>query len=431
MATPSRDCRRPRAGLCLVGCLNALVVGSCGEGDTKVAGRVVDLMGQPVEGATVHVEYTYEREEDNCPHRMTSRRCLLTDADGRYGIVLADDPMVAVTVTKADFIGQVSYSGSDFILPRYEPAGQFVSVATHYSIATHYQRRVCAVREDDSIVCWGSGHDPWSLGHDPWSSHYDPWGLEGEQFVSPSGSFVSVKGGLGFCALGVDSSVACWGREDSGNPARPITADAPYSPPGSYVAIADACGINTSGEISCWLDGASPGGSVPSGQFIAMSGNANHGCGIRPNNTVECWGNPPSPNAGLQFIAVSVNQFGACGITLGSGAISCWDGAAYAPSGEFSSISVGDMQACAIRSDDNTVRCWGEMSAPEGTFQQVSADVPFAYGIRTDGTLALPFAYGIRTDGTLAFWGRRFGFDHECVEEDGSWQPEEEHNDCW
>ena len=87
-----------------------------------------------------------------------------------------------------------------------------------------------------------------------------------------------------------------------------------------------------------------------------------HGCGLRPDQTIDCWGSN------------SHNQ-------------------ATPPAAKFSNIAAGRDHTCGIRTD-GTVQCWGsnsygESDPPPGTFVDIAAGGYFSCGIRTDGTAAL------------------------------------------
>jgi len=153
------------------------------------------------------------------------------------------------------------------------------------------------------------------------------------------------------------------------------------------------------------------------GSFVEISTANYHGCGIRPNGTVSCWGfgatssscskhpyhcgqaNPPSGT----FIDVSAGDyFFSCGVRSNK-ALTCWGaggpnssgfphyGQSTPPSGTFTAVAAGESHACAIRTD-GTIACWGsnhwgETSPPPGVFTQITAADDRNCGLRSDNVV--------------------------------------------
>jgi alpha-tubulin suppressor-like RCC1 family protein len=98
--------------------------------------------------------------------------------------------------------------------------------------------------------------------------------------------------------------------------------------------IEHSCAIQTQsyedvgGRVVCW--GVNNGGqsSPPPGEFIQVSTGRLHSCGIRIDETLECWG-------------------------VGAPVIK--------PEGLFEQVSSGDFHSCGIMKDQ-TVHCWGASS---------------------------------------------------------------------
>ena len=87
----------------------------------------------------------------------------------------------------------------------------------------------CAVKLDQTLVCWGLNVDG--------------------QATPPAGTFSAVSAGSIFtCAIRTDATVACWGHDDEGST------------------------------------------TPPTGTFKAVSAGGAHACGIRTNDTLVCWG---------------------------------------------------------------------------------------------------------------------------------------------
>ena len=88
-----------------------------------------------------------------------------------------------------------------------------------------------------------------------------------------------------------------------------------------------SCGIRTDNTIDCWGKSTSGEADAPPGTFTQVTAGSHHSCGIRADNTVLCWGD---------------NYYGQTD----------------APSGIFTQVSVGSGHSCGIRAD-NTIDCWG------------------------------------------------------------------------
>jgi len=173
------------------------------------------------------------------------------------------------------------------------------------------------------------------------------------------------------------------------------------------------CGIRADDTLDCWGRSNISVADHPEGAFSGVSAARRVACGLREDHTMECWGRWFS------------------GIDRGSEAV--------APSGTYSKVDLAEEQGCAIGTD-GSVTCFGRFdevgSVPgvrpiDGTFTDVAAihDDSGGCAIRTDGTVACwgddtwgqatpptgtftDIAAGrmtlcaIRTGGTLACWGR-------------------------
>jgi len=136
------------------------------------------------------------------------------------------------------------------------PDGKFKSVV----LASHH---ACAIREDDSISCWGAPH----LG----------------RLDAPPGKFTFIDRN-GTCALRADSRVVCWG-------------DMPVEfPDGTFTQFATgegfSCGIKVDQTLGCWWQHVTPYIDIepPHGRFRDLSVAAHHACAVRVNGEAVCWG---------------------------------------------------------------------------------------------------------------------------------------------
>ena len=127
------------------------------------------------------------------------------------------------------------------------------------------------------------------------------------------------------CVLESDNRVICWGG---------FVYDVPFNYAGqSYIWISTGifadCGIRLNGELHCWRGGT----PALEGTFRQVSVGSDHGCAIRSDQTVVCWGS---------------DAFGK----------------ATPPAGEFRDVSAGVDHTCGIRTD-NAHECWGNPAASD------------------------------------------------------------------
>jgi len=129
--------------------------------------------------------------------------------------------------------------------------------------ASHY----CALRKSDGFpICWGLN-------------------LSG-QASPPSERLTRVSAGnLMTCGLRPDRTALCWGV--------PVAV-----PAGTLRAVvagdSAVCFVHDDASVSCaQVSLAPPGAPItqpPAGPFAEVAVGNNHACGVRPDGTVECWG---------------------------------------------------------------------------------------------------------------------------------------------
>ena len=240
-----------------------------------------------------------------------------------------------------------------------------------------------------------------------------------------SAPFVQVSAGpFHTCGLRVDGTITCWvahGEEER------LTESAGLidSPPGSFSRIDaghhNSCAIRQDGTVNCWGSMSIEGDddmppeakammeamwAPPGGRFTSVSAGFLFSCGVRDDNTAECWG-----------LAASLSD------------------ALTPPAGEYTSVSVGGFHACGIRTDRKVV-CWGSNHGFDGDFlgQATPPDGPFEV-INAGGY----HTCGFRPDGEIRCWGSIVGGYHQTCEPpkpDGTtrcWvdEREKEANQAW
>ena len=288
-----------------------------------------------------------------------------------------------------------------------EPPGQFTAISVG-------DQNVCAIRIDNSIVCWEMDPDPILPDCDQTRIESQPISHtcaemlgRGAVLDAPQGQFTAVSVGYGHaCAIRTDRTAVCWGNNTDGR------LDVPD---GHYTAIdvgyfGRGCALRTDKTVACWgRDGAERDAAELTetinnqGRFTAISVGTENVCGIRTGNSAVCvydFSDYVSEREGAYgkkdpFTAIDTPDRAGCGLFVDGTAV-CW----YAwadPVGEFTAISTSFDRFCGIRTDrtlycnsiyDSLVRTHAVPTefAPDGQFTAVSSGANAACGVRTDGT---------------------------------------------
>jgi hypothetical protein len=181
------------------------------------------------------------------------------------------------------------------------PAGTFTQVTTGEGFA-------CGLRPGGAVECWGD-------------SKY-------QVLVVPAESFQSIgAGAYHACGVTVAGNAVCWGGVNAfGASTPPATEPVAHVEGGSRIS----CALLVSGAVVC--RGLTP----PDGTFEQLTVGYTHACGLRPDRTVECWGDDAK-------------------------------GQATAPPGEFASVSGGWELSCGVRAE-GTISCWGQSAEGVAAF---------------------------------------------------------------
>ncbi|WP_419912951.1 S8 family serine peptidase [Candidatus Poriferisodalis sp.] len=292
-------------------------------------------------------------------------------------------------------------------------AGGFVSVVAS-------GENTCALRHSGAVVCWGDDADgrsmppqlkyrsieasqdfstPGTGGHacgilDDGISGSDGrglarcWGLGTTRSAldySARGAFSEVSvGNLFTCGLRPDTAVPAAGQARSGGRAVCWMHPPDRSPfrDGRHLVPADArfvqlsagwlhgCGVKPDGHIECWGyndDGQADHRLVAAtlaGGFTQVASGRYHSCALYRSGTPVCWGESrrnaaestgaTQPPAGVKFTSLSAHRDITCGLRTDTG-VACWGDDTYGqvsgvPAGTgFISIDAGDDHVCAVR----------------------------------------------------------------------------------
>ncbi|CCI45278.1 unnamed protein product [Albugo candida] len=158
---------------------------------------------------------------------------------------------------------------------------------------------------------------------------------------------------------------------------------------------------NVAGRVVCWGDNQGGQCSAPAGEFVQISCGRLHSCGIRQDETIECWGSGIIEKApeGI-YQQVSSGDFHSCGL-LRDHSIRCWGEAlseeTTPPKGSFVQVSCGRGYTCAVK-DHGQGYCWGENS-------QGQCDVPSNISFLQISASSGDFTCGVTTDFAVICWG--------------------------
>lgn len=175
---------------------------------------------------------------------------------------------------------------------------------------------------------------------------------------------------------------------------------------GPLFAPGHGCGVRTDLTLACWGNDWHGQASPPDGEFVAVDAGWTHTCGIRVGGDATCWGTSHGEPPGGPFVAVSAGNSHSCGIRP-HGGIQCWgddsNGQSSPPEGTFTSVSAGAFHTCGLRVG-GPIACWGsnthidvgpgeeprvsgQAQPPSGEFSAVSAGSEHSCGIRPDGAI--------------------------------------------
>ena len=234
----------------------------------------------------------------------------------------------------------------------------------------------------------------------------DPQREHARTGTEPTGPvFVQISVGDRYaCGVTPDSTVECWGYDNTWGQASP--------PTGEFAEVAagnnHTCALAVGGEVRCWGDGYRGQTDAPEGVFTQVVTSETISCALRADGSFACWGSLGAVESPPGLSVARLAENGKCGLTA-DGKLACWyfrtsyeEPTAIevvdAPAGTFT--HVGDL--CGVRSD-GTVTCWGAIppdpsEPPSGTYVQTSD------------------LCGITTEGAVACWDRRYRGPAPAVE---------------
>ena len=294
---------------------------------------------------------------------------------------------------------------------------QVVGSATNWRSVAVGDNFTCGVQTGDSLWCRGL-NTYGRLGTGDANPRFQM-----TQITSPSVSWKQVSAGTNHaCAVGTDTTLYCWGRNNVGQIGAG-TATTQYLTPNPVLlggvatgwtsvtaGSAFTCATRTDATVYCWGDNASgqlgqgiTGGTATApaaasavtavGGWATLQAGASQICGLRTDRTLYCWGLNSSGQLGnnsttstgtpVQVVAadgVPWRTFGAgashvCAVKV-NGTLWCWGAGSNAQLGgpgvvssqrlpaqvgsqiTWRQVGAGNLQTCAVQLN-NSVWCWG------------------------------------------------------------------------
>ena len=266
----------------------------------------------------------------------------------------------------------------------------------------------CALREDDSLWCWGRNVDG-QIADAPERVVTDPRRLDGSWSAAALGPYHT-------CGIRTDGQLWCWGMRESGRLGTGGT-DEEGSAPAARVGDQTwrtltaggwfTCAIRTDGTLWCWGgneagavgDGANEHRFVPTrvgahDDWLGVWAGRYHACGIRADGGTHCWGSNSDDQLGL------VRQDAPEPVRVAPPA----DG----DGGGWTHVTCGDWHVCALRAD-RTAWCWGNNEVGQlGVGSQHDSYAPRQVGVNDTWTTISTHGLvtcGVREDETAWCWG--------------------------
>jgi len=320
----------------------------------------------------------------------------------------------------------------------------------------------CGRTAAGALACWGR-NDFGQLGDG------DVTAVFGSPAVAVAGgpaAFTRLAGaGEHTCALGSGATLWCWGRNQNGQLGDGTLDDRPTPDvvAGAWVQVRaggdSVMGVRADGTLWGW--GANGSDQLGLGSaaatrittptqvgadadWAAVDVMSMHGCGLRTDATLWCWGYnmtavfgdgtqtssdvPVAAGTGHTWASFALGYAHTCAIDP-AGALWCWGDNAFGQLGlgaavtssksaqqvggdsDWTAVAAGTQATCGLRA--GTIWCWGRNLMGEvGNGTQIQADTPVQVGGDTDWVDVRGGAAGMcgrHADGTVACWGNDTG----------------------
>jgi len=276
----------------------------------------------------------------------------------------------------------------------------------------------CAALSDGSVNCWGDNlYGQLGDGNGPTDSSTPVTVLS----VSTA---ISIAAGVNHnCALLVDGTAKCWGRNEHGQLGNGTTMNSStpvvVSGLGGAISITaseyHSCAMLSNGNTMCWGgntygqlgDGASPTDSltpvavsgVIRGTVMAEGGAAWHSCAAIADGTVKCWGYNGSGGLGDGTMTDKLTPIAVTGFSIEG---------AYTTFKDSLVMSAGGTHSCTLLTH-GIVKCWGDnYNGQLGDGTTTNSAIPVTVSGST-GVTAVSAGGGhscaLLSNGTVQCWG--------------------------
>lgn len=160
-------------------------------------------------------------------------------------------------------------------------------------------------------------------------------------------------------------------------------ADAPIVSGILSAGFSHVCALRPDGSVDCWGDNSNGQAVDQPGPYVQVSAGYLYTCALTPSGAVECWGINNAGQADDQpgpYLQVNATYNYTCALTP-IGALDCWGNTALSGVGDqpgpYTQFIPGVFQACAIK-PSGSVDCWGtnnhgEADDQSGPYTQITA----------------------------------------------------------
>ena len=174
-----------------------------------------------------------------------------------------------------------------------------------------------------------------------------------------------------------------------------------------------SCAVRPDRSVECWGDNTyNESSPPPMSDAVAVAAGIQHGCALSAAGGVTCWGSNPQGQldvpAGISSsgaVAISSYGYNVCAVTA-AGDVDCWGDNSYGQTTDEPNltdavgVAVGQSHVCALRAG-GTIECWGlDGSGQVSGATGVSDAVAIAAGENHSCALLV--------DGSVTCWGDNF-----------------------
>lgn len=264
----------------------------------------------------------------------------------------------------------------------------------------------CALDREDKVQCWGNNDSAQAM-----------------PSVSTATRLITAFNET--CALDALGLPLCWG----GNP---LVTSFPFARFADLsINLLHGCGVRTDRTLACWGDDVFGATAAPAGAtFTQVATGYTHTCARRQDGSLTCWGlnigTITDPPADVGFTDLAAAAYFTCAIDA-QGEVQCWGDTTdvHPGPGPWRDIVAGIVNMCGIAEDDH-LECWGQGPTeppPAGTFLSVAPGAEHVCAVRTTGELVCwgSTLHGETTPPTSPLTAISAGVANTCaVREDGT-----------